>query len=81
MLEGRCPKCGTYRVGWALCFPRYQMCPECGEGLEITENGRPVSKGYSPFTAERYFIDVPTSTPSSHDEAKDSRGQKKKQHT
>ncbi len=56
MLEGRCPKCGTRRVGWALRFPRYQSCPQCGTGLEITENGQPIGQGYSPFTADEYVI-------------------------
>ena len=70
MLEGKCPKCGTYRIGWALRFPRNQACPKCGAELEITEDGRRVSKGYSPFTAERYLINPPTNVPSSHDKEK-----------
>lgn len=53
MLEGRCPKCGMRRFGWALASPRYQTCPACGIGLEITEEGRAVMQGFSPFTAER----------------------------
>ena len=67
MLEGRCPKCGTYRVGWSLLNPRHQTCPKCGAALEITEDGRKISAGYSPFTAERYFINAPTNIPSHHD--------------
>jgi len=63
MLEGCCPKCGTRRVGWALRFPRYQSCPECGTGLEITENGQPIGRGYSPFTAEEYIIRPRTKIP------------------
>ena len=77
MLEGKCPKCGTYRVGWALRYPRYQTCPKCGTGLEITEDGRLIAKGYSPFTAEEYNIDIPTNTPSTPDEEKDSRSRDK----
>ena len=67
MLEGRCPKCGTYRIGWSLLNPRNQTCPKCGAALEITEDGRKISTGYSPFTAERYFINAPTNIPSHHD--------------
>ena len=51
MLEGKCPKCGVHYTGWALRNPRYQSCTYCGAALEITEDGRRVSPGYSPFTA------------------------------
>ena len=54
--EGRCPGCGSFFCGWALKLPSHQMCPTCGAGLEITEDGRHFSKGYSPFTAEKYKI-------------------------
>lgn len=64
-------------MGWALRFPRHQTCPKCGAGLEITEDGRRVFTGYSPFTAEEYSIDVPTNVPLSPDKEKDSRGQSK----
>ena len=77
MLEGKCLKCGTYRIGWALRIPRNQTCPKCGAGLDITYNGRPLSKGYSPFTAEKYVIDLPTNVPSSHDKEKESHRQTK----
>lgn len=53
MLEGRCPKCGTKRYGWALLNPRYQTCSKCGAGLEILEDGHKIAIGFSPFTAER----------------------------
>lgn len=59
MLEGRCPKCGTRFIGWALLNPRHQTCPRCGSGLEITEDGKKIGTGYSPFTAEKYYLDVP----------------------
>ena len=59
MLEGKCPKCGRCFIGWALLNPRHQTCPKCGVGLEITEGGRRILKGYSPFTAEKYLIDLP----------------------
>ena len=77
MLEGKCLKCGTYRIGWSLRFPRNQTCPKCGDGLEITEGGRPVSKGYSPFTAEIYTINLPANAPPSSDSDKEKRSRSK----
>ena len=59
MIEGKCPKCGYYRLGWALLNPRHQTCPKCGIGLEITEDGRKVTTGYSPFSADRYLTKPP----------------------
>ncbi len=67
MLEGRCPKCGTRHIGWALRFPRYQSCPQCGNALEITEDGRPLGQGYSPFTAPEYIIKPPGKVPAEED--------------
>ena len=64
MIEGVCPKCGSRQVGWALRFERYQACAKCGTGLDIYEGGKLVAKGYSPFTAEKYIIDVAPSVPS-----------------
>ncbi len=66
MLEGRCPRCGYSRVGWGLQFARHQTCPQCGSALEIFRDGKKVSEGYSPFTAEKYVINKPSdaSTPS-----------------
>jgi len=61
MLEGRCRKCGTHLLGWALLNPRNQSCPKCGRALEIMENGKKVSEGYSPFTAKEYKLDLPAS--------------------
>ena len=75
MLEGRCPKCGFYRIGWALRHPRHQTCPKCGTGLEITEDGRRVFRGYSPFDAERYSVTPPDNVPLSQDEDNDSQVQ------
>ncbi len=63
MLEGKCPKCGTYYCGWALLNPRHQTCPKCGGGLELTQDGRRILRGYSPFSAKRYFINPPTNVP------------------
>ena len=77
MLEGKCPKCGYYCIGWALRFPRNQSCPTCGVGLEITEGGRRVSTGYSPFTAERYSIDLPNKVPLPNEKNKDSHKESK----
>ncbi|MBN1862246.1 MAG: hypothetical protein JW790_01195 [Dehalococcoidales bacterium] len=60
MLEGKCPKCGARYFGWALRFPRHQVCPRCGVGLAIVEDGRPVSQGYSPFSAPEHSIGSPS---------------------
>ncbi|MFC1991731.1 hypothetical protein ACFLVC_03295 [Chloroflexota bacterium] len=54
MLEGRCPKCGYCRVGEALRIPRNQSCAICGAALMIYLDGKKLSEGYSPFTAEKY---------------------------
>jgi hypothetical protein len=78
MLEGKCPKCGIRRVGWALRYPRYQTCPNCGIGLEITEDGHLISKGYSPFTAEEYIINQPNEISTTLEEEKDSPRQDKR---
>lgn len=72
VLEGKCPKCGTHRIGFALRNPRHQTCPKCGAGLEITNGGRKVSKGYSPFTAERYLLSPPNNAPSADDKEQNS---------
>jgi len=48
---GFCPKCGIKRTGHALRIPRYQTCPKCGSGL-IIEDGKYISTGFSPFTAD-----------------------------
>jgi len=53
MLEGKCPKCGSYYYGWALRFPRNQYCNECGTALEIKDQDT-IFHGYSPFEAEEY---------------------------
>ena len=63
MLEGKCPKCGLARYGWALLNPRYQTCITCGVGLEISENGHKVMTGFSPFDAERIDIKKPEQSP------------------
>ena len=60
MFEGLCPNCGAKYFGWALRWPRHQSCPRCGTALEITEDGRKFT-GYSPFTAEEYTINPPSS--------------------
>ncbi|MDP3879308.1 MAG: hypothetical protein Q8Q07_03245 [Dehalococcoidales bacterium] len=72
MMEGRCPKCGYRTVGWALRFPRNQTCSVCGAALEIFEDGKKVSEGYSPFTAEKYFLGRPHNVPSPGDDAEES---------
>jgi hypothetical protein len=69
MLQGKCPKCGTYYYGWSLINPRHQSCPKCGVGLEITEDGHRLFIGYSPFIGERYFFN-PANAPSFLDKEK-----------
>ena len=57
--------------------PRNQTCPICGVGLEITDVGGNVFKGYSPFTAEKYSINLPAKAPAPQDKEKDIREQNK----
>jgi len=70
MIEGKCSNCGIHRYGWALLNPRYQACPKCGAGLEIFEDGHLISKGFSPFTAERFDVNPHSDTPSPHSKKK-----------
>jgi len=75
MLEGKCPKCGARYYGWALTMPRNQMCDKCGAGLEISEDGRLLGTGYSPFSAQEYVIKPHPVPDSSHqDKDKDKKG-------
>jgi len=62
MIEGRCHKCGYRCFGWALRSPRNQSCPNCGTALDIYEEGKRVPGGYSPFTAEKHTVNLPTSS-------------------
>ena len=71
MLKGRCPKCGTKYFGWALRFSRNQSCSNCGAALEIFEDGKRISTGYSPFTAEKYSIDQPPNVPTPSEKTED----------
>ncbi len=80
MLEGKCSKCGTHRYGWALLNPRYQTCPTCGIGLEITKDGHKVFKGFSPFTAERLDVNHSPDSPPRIWRRKDRGGQNKQPH-
>jgi len=59
MIEGKCLRCGASYFGWALQSPRNQSCPHCGAALKIYKNGKPVFEGYSPFTAEKYSLELP----------------------
>ena len=77
MIEARCPKCRAYYCGWALLNPRHQTCSKCGAALEITEDGHPVSKGYSPFTAEKLLLNPTIDVSPSIDKEKGKSGQKK----
>ncbi len=75
MIEGRCPRCGHCFVGWALRFPRNQMCSNCGAALEIYLDGKRISEGYSPFTAEEHSVNLPPgarSAPESVEKARQS---------
>ena len=58
MIKAKCPKCGTQRFGWALLNPRHQACPKCGAGLEIKNGNLIISKGYSPFTADKHIVNL-----------------------
>lgn len=51
VLKGTCLKCGVEVYGWGLSLPRHQTCATCGVGYIITENGKFVARGYSPFQA------------------------------
>jgi hypothetical protein len=68
VLEGRCLNWGYYCAGRALQSPRNQTCPRCGIGLEITENGWSISTGYSPFSADKYSIELCDNVSFFHDE-------------
>ena len=70
MIEGKCPKCGYYCLGWALLNPRHQTCPKCGTGLEIIEGSRKIITGYSPFSAERYFLNAARDSEAADDKKK-----------
>ena len=64
MIVGKCQKCGWDYYGWKLRFPRNQTCVNCGTALEITVDGEKSITGYSPFTAQKYYIQLPTNVPS-----------------
>jgi len=63
MIEGKCSRCGTHRFGWALLNPRYQTCPVCGGGLDIYKDGALITKGFSPFSADRMDTKPQPETP------------------
>ena len=71
MLTGKCSKCGWDFYGWKLSFPRGQTCVHCGAAVEIFKDGKKVSDGYSPFTAEEYKIDASQNAPIPSDKTKD----------
>ena len=77
MLEGRCSKCGYRCYGWVLRFPRNQSCPKCGTALAIYEEGKLVLEGYSPFTAEKYVIDIPTNAKPPQDKVRKGKEQER----
>ena len=56
---GICPKCGNKKIGYALRYPRNQMCPKCGVGMKIIEDEKQSTyDGYSPLTADQYYIET-----------------------
>ncbi len=71
MIEGNCPKCGQRYYGWALLQPRNQSCGKCGAGLLINKDGKMVLEGYSPFTADKYSINIPKDVPKSEQKSSD----------
>ena len=78
MLEGRCKKCKTRYYGWALRFPRNQSCSKCGAALDIYEEGKYVSEGYSTFTTLKYVITIPNNTQPPPDKLR--KGKKQERH-
>jgi len=52
VLKGRCPKCGRCYFGWALRFPKDQMCSNCGTALEIFKDGKRYFTRHSSSTTE-----------------------------
>jgi hypothetical protein len=60
-----------------LRFPRNQSCPKCGVALDIYEEGKRISRGYSPFTADKYVIDLPPASEPARD--KEIKGKKQEQ--
>ena len=66
MIEGKCPNCGRQYWGWSLRNPRNQSCAKCGTGLIISEDGKKIIQGFSPFTAAEYKFKSPSqATPDS----------------
>ena len=43
-------------------FPEISHAPKCGVALDIYEESKYVLEGYSPFTADKYVIDLSTNT-------------------
>ncbi len=71
MLEGYCPKCGTRRIGQALRIPEYQTCCRCGAELEVMDNRRQISTGFSPFTSNKYLPKPPDKVSKSDEQSKE----------
>jgi len=68
MLEGICSKCECQYTGWALAFLRNQVCSKCGGAIKVFKEGEIISEGYSPFTAEKYYVNLPPNVPTPSDE-------------
>ena len=39
----------------------------CGAALELFEDGKRISEGYSPFTAEKHSVNLPPNVPTPSD--------------
>jgi hypothetical protein len=56
------------------------MCSNCGAALEIYQDGKRISEGYSPFTAEEHSVNLPSSarsTPKSVEKVGQSEGERR----
>jgi uncharacterized protein (DUF983 family) len=56
LLEGKCPKCGLRRYGWALKTQPPKTCPNCGEVLEIKDIDDTISESQTPFFTDKSFF-------------------------
>jgi uncharacterized protein (DUF983 family) len=54
-LSGICAKCGAGYDGWALAnLTAQKKCSRCGSDLKITQNGIPITTGYSSIMVGTY---------------------------
>ena len=55
VLEGKCPKCGLRRYGWALKTQPPKTCPNCGVLLEIKYIDDTIPESNAYFIADKYL--------------------------